>query len=137
MALLIVRRSERVTVTERFREFEDASCPGAGYAFELDESGEIIVTDGNRENVERCLRGEGVIDRGISERHHHYHEPAVGKCRCGREVLLTDSRGGNDCRCGRIYNSFGQELAPRSQWGEETGETYSDIIRPLGDFEVI
>ena len=52
--------------------------------------------------------------------------PAVGRCSCGREVVL----GGftNSCECGRDYNSAGQELAPRSQWGEETGESLSDIL---------
>lgn len=36
----------------------------------------------------------------------------------------------NTCdRCGRDYNSSGQELAPRSQWGEETGESLADILR--------
>jgi len=50
----------------------------------------------------------------------------VGKCDCGREVLLYGFT--NTCDCGRDYNMSGQLLAPRSQWGEETGESVSDIL---------
>lgn len=35
----------------------------------------------------------------------------------------------NTCdECGRDYNHAGQLLAPREQWGEETGETAADIL---------
>jgi hypothetical protein len=53
--------------------------------------------------------------------------PAVGKCACGRRVLLAGFT--NTCECGRDYNMNGTLLAPRSQWGEETGESVSDILR--------
>ena len=50
----------------------------------------------------------------------------VGECECGRKVRLLEFT--NTCRCGRDYNMSGQLLAPRSQWGEETGETAEDIL---------
>jgi len=35
----------------------------------------------------------------------------------------------NTCpSCGADYNWAGQRLAPREQWGEETGESLSDIL---------
>ncbi|GAH70438.1 unnamed protein product [marine sediment metagenome] len=34
----------------------------------------------------------------------------------------------NTCECGADYNSAGQLLASRSQWGEETGESLTDIL---------
>ena len=34
----------------------------------------------------------------------------------------------NTCECGRDYSFDGSLLAPRSQWGYETGETASDIL---------
>jgi hypothetical protein len=34
----------------------------------------------------------------------------------------------NSCNCGLDYNMSGQQLAPREQWGEETGETVSEIL---------
>lgn len=48
--------------------------------------------------------------------------PMLMACTCGAKLELWDSWA-NDCdRCGREYNGSGQELAPRRQWGEETGE---------------
>lgn len=35
----------------------------------------------------------------------------------------------NTCECGADYNMSGQMLAPRHQWGEETGESADDILR--------
>jgi len=54
------------------------------------------------------------------------------KC-CGRWMQCNSFT--NTCdQCGKDYNGAGQELAPRSQWGEETGETASDIMMG-GDYE--
>lgn len=50
----------------------------------------------------------------------------VGRCICGEELLLYGFT--NTCLCGRDYNMEGQLLAPRSQWGEETGESVEDIL---------
>jgi hypothetical protein len=44
-------------------------------------------------------------------------------CHCGHEMALYDSWS-NECNCGTEYNGGGQQLAPRSQWGEETGERF-------------
>jgi hypothetical protein len=48
----------------------------------------------------------------------------VVKCGCGRKVECHDFT--NTCDCGADYNFGGQRLAPREQWGEETGEHWSD-----------
>lgn len=48
-------------------------------------------------------------------------------CHCGATVLCSDFT--NTCSCGRDYNWSGMLLAPRSCWGEETGETAADILR--------
>ena len=38
------------------------------------------------------------------------------KCACGRKhwLAMDDSV----CDCGQLYNAFGQQLVPPSQWGE-------------------
>ncbi len=56
--------------------------------------------------------------------------PAVGECeRCDNEVDLVGFT--NTCNnCEADYNLDGQLLAPRSQWGEETGESLADILGP-------
>ena len=60
-------------------------------------------------------------------RHRYKGVPALGQCSCGEEVLLSGFT--NTCdQCGKDYNLSGQELAPRSQWDEETGESLSDIL---------
>ena len=52
--------------------------------------------------------------------------PSEGEC-CGEKMSLGNFT--NTCRnCGADYNSAGQLLAPREQWGEETGESLSDIL---------
>lgn len=48
----------------------------------------------------------------------------VVTCQCGEEVHCVSFT--NTCSCGADYNFAGQELAPREQWGEETGETWSE-----------
>jgi len=51
---------------------------------------------------------------------------AVGRCSCGRNVLLDSFTC--PCDCGRDYNQSGDLLAPREQWGEETGEHWSECL---------
>jgi hypothetical protein len=53
-------------------------------------------------------------------------EAAVLRCDCRRKVELWGFT--NSCDCGRDYNFAGQLVAPREQWGEETGEHWSDCI---------
>lgn len=49
---------------------------------------------------------------------------AVVTCPCGRDVQCWHFT--NTCACGADFNMSGQRLAPRSQWGEETGEHWSE-----------
>jgi hypothetical protein len=97
------------------------------FAFDCDENGVVDVAampPEARANYERCkAQGPG-----------RYHEhlwtskiPAVGLCDyCDAEVELSGFT--NTCECGADYNSSGQALAPREQWGEETGESLADIL---------
>lgn len=55
------------------------------------------------------------------------------RCDCGREIRCDAFT--NTCECGADYNWEGSRLAPREQWGEETGETAADILRPGDPFE--
>jgi hypothetical protein len=48
------------------------------------------------------------------------------RCACGAK--LTCMSFTNTCDCGRDYNTAGQLLASREQWGEETGETAGDVL---------
>lgn len=48
------------------------------------------------------------------------------RCACGQTLETPGFT--NTCECGADYNWAGQRLAHRSQWGEETGESLSDIL---------
>jgi len=53
------------------------------------------------------------------------------RCSCGAELARYRGQGDQTCPgCGAEYNAFGQRLAPRCFWGEETGETLADIYGP-------
>jgi hypothetical protein len=47
----------------------------------------------------------------------------VVECDCGTQVKCFNAWA-NQCQCGLEYNGGGQQLAHRSQWGEETGESF-------------
>lgn len=62
--------------------------------------------------------------------------PATMLCECGRTLPFEAPGADIECqKCGREYNSAGQLLADRSQWGEETGETAQDYYRGFNDPE--
>lgn len=122
----IIKHSEFCEVTSHVREFSrDPDRLTSGYGFDCDEDGKLL-NEAQRERYEWCLQNpEGdLYDRGIISWTNHYREPAIGKCGCGREVELANFT--NTCDCGVDYNSAGQQLADRSQWGEETGEHWSE-----------
>lgn len=102
-----------------------------GFGFPCNEDGEYDIDamhQAARQNMAECLfGGKDVTYQGIQRFEHSYSEPAIGQCPCGCEVSLDSFT--NTCEdCGRDYNMSGQELACRSQWGEETGESLSDIL---------
>ena len=73
-------------------------------------------------NLQKVLDAGGQLEFKTSTM--TYREPASLEC-CGRRLSL--SRFTNTCvKCGADYNQSGSLLAPRSQWGEETGETWTD-----------
>lgn len=58
------------------------------------------------------------------------------RCHCGATFEGNGPGRDIDCpKCGSEFNSSGQQLAPRSQWGEETGETAADFDRGMNDPE--
>ena len=103
--------------------------PGWGFGFPCDENWEpILNNEASAENYRKCLTGEHkVTPFKRTSWEQSCQVPAVLKCYCGREVFLDSFTC--PCDCGRDYNMSGQLLAPRSQWGEETGECLSDILR--------
>lgn len=62
-------------------------------------------------------------------------EPPAGlQCECGAFLPWPGFGRDYTCdRCRRDFNSAGTELAPRCQWGEETGEDASAYARGVSD----
>ena len=103
---------------------------GWGYTFDCDKEGNLapFKCPEAADSYARCLAGKdanGDILKGeIRAEDFSYYTKTVGKCQCGGKIYLANFT--NTCDCGRDYNTSGQLLAPRSQWGEETGEHWSD-----------
>ena len=68
----------------------------------------------------------GYSDSGVRR------ERLVIKCDCGQEVICSGFT--NTCNCERDYNMSGDLLAPRAQWGDDTGESVSDILMADSDY---
>lgn len=129
--MVIIKERKRITVTNYDLTFEWNNRPGCGFSFECDKDGNIQydkMPKAALDNLNGCICGEyNVRFTGVQENMHRYTEPAVGRCSCGEKVQLAGFT--NTCgHCGADYNLFGQRLAHRSQWGEETGESLSDIL---------
>jgi hypothetical protein len=105
-----------------------ADTPDAGFSFDCDEHGNVFPFKNPeaQENYNKCVSGEyEVTFEGVQFREWSYTDPANGECSCGNYVRLNNFT--NTCnQCGNDYNFAGQLLALREQWGEETGEHWSD-----------
>ena len=133
----IIQRSERKLATSYMATFDYLDEPGCGWGYSCDESGNLInpidgaVPELVQQHYQECLtgiyNGRPVGPLQIKAYPRSWTTPAVGLCnRCDREVVLYGFT--NTCECGADYNWAGQELASREQWGEETGESLSDIL---------
>lgn len=133
----IIRHVDFQDVTVDYYEKEWIySCGfGGGFSFPCDKDGTIDRTKLCPEaihNLDVFIPAE--VSKGNLKytgiRHIHYQDtrkiPGLFKCDCG----TIHEMGGYDifCDCGRIFNGSGQELADPLFWGEDTGESYSDIV---------
>lgn len=102
---------------------------GHGFSFHCDVDGNVREADlppAAWLNYRTCMAGG--MTREVRDYSAYQHTAAIGECECGRDVHLLGWT--NPCDCGRDYNMSGALLAPREQWGEETGETWGDRGEP-------
>jgi|KBSMisStandDraft_5_1062788.scaffolds.fasta_scaffold1416361_2 hypothetical protein len=129
MKILSQRRVEITTYWTR--EFDQKQGHGSGFGFPCAENGAIYFDElapAAINSLAFVTANPDYIDRGAIEHTRQTTHPAIGQCDgCMRTVVLDS--GTNGCQCGLEYNSFGQRLAPRDQWGEETNEHPSDVAR--------
>lgn len=128
MSIEIIHEREDFEETAYWHSFLLRGEGGRGFTFDVTENDELLKPNPSAaENFRKCKDGTfDVIDEGIKSRKVRWHTVRIGRCYCGAEVALDGFT--NTCDCGRDYNWAGQELAPRSQWGEETGESLADIL---------
>lgn len=140
------------TYEKSTHKFEHVGTDDSWLEFDVDEHGEPISLCGKKNfnapagmiNYIRAILGPEwaptiheveapsefeVVNLGIVTTTYQRRIYRVGLCDCGRKVHLM--RGTNPCSCGLDYNMFGELLAPREDWGEETGEHWTDIV--MGD----
>ena len=118
--------------------FEFVSEPGSGWSFPCNpDTGELLpLQPAGQESYARALQlvqAGTVLDMGLVRHEWTYRHPTVIACdRCQKPVQLDDAFLSTCSNCGADYSGSGQLLAPRSQWGEETGECLSDILNGGG-----
>jgi len=134
MAIKIISHGRRVEDIEYYIFYEWAEELGSGFMFPCNQDGDINFNGMEQvalDNYEKCENGEyEVVYQGMQRSVNRYWEPAIGKCSCGKEVVLESNT--NQCEsCRSYYNMIGQQLSDPREWGEETGEHYTDILREM------
>lgn len=124
----IISERQRIENVTYGLYFANLNVEGAGFSFDCDKDGNVDTASMNPcalANYNGCISGEYNVKLvGVETYTSRYTQPAILKCDCGEHVHL-DSSWANECDgCGAEYNMSGQRLAPRSQWGEETGESF-------------
>jgi len=127
---------------EYVREFDYEGERGWGFCFDCEADGTIDydgLADCAKSKLVECINGEvnnringevksrKVVDCGVTTVRRFYRHRLIIECDCGEEVMCD--RFTNPCDgCDRDYDSAGNVLAPRSQWGEETGEHWTEVL---------
>ena len=122
----ILQRGHIQFVSEHEMFFQDTAHgePGCGFVFPVHEDGRYRKVPGQpdtRARFEQAKTGE-LDGRPLAPGVLHSYEvkdkvPTIGRCHCGREVMLYGFTNGCD-HCGRLFNFAGQELRDPSEWKE-------------------
>jgi hypothetical protein len=135
MVKTIRTRALRTTVTHTLY-FDPIMADMSGYAFECNADGVV-----NQSTLpELALKNYTWVTNGPGKDLFHEPyvrtitrrtwDPAVIECgNCGRHhaLIRCNDMGDSQCRgCGQWHNAMGQQLVPPSQWGEDTGESFTD-----------
>ena len=121
--LKIIKERTPETITDYIIEFIYKDDPNAGFVFPALPNGDPDFQHMPKEailNYNNCLNDDRLDGPKFKVEKREYMTPAVGKCSCGREVILdADYMGTVQCECGRWYNLFGQELKDPRYWEED------------------
>ena len=137
MQIPIIKRRERHEDEHYdlcYQSPEHVSSSGrfnCGYGFPCTPQGSLkvdMLSDCALGSLYDCIHGRSGLEKwGVQRYVNRWVEPTVGECYCGHHIELAAFT--NTCeRCNRDYSMDGSLLASREQWGEETGETYHDVL---------
>lgn len=130
MAKLIKKRT-RVEKVHWQHSWTWKHIPGTGYCIESDENGRIA--DDRQSLYAWCMENEALRYDGLEAIAGAWWEEGEVLCDCGGRATIYSAWLNTCYRCGADYDGNGNRLAPRSQWGADTGESLSDIL--IGDRE--
>lgn len=144
-----VQFERKLTVVEYRHHFCRKSDPGSGYSFPTDKDGNVdgphAKVWGWSKRIAELQNDPNYIDEGIVVYRRSFRDPAIIKCSgtvdywndartdvihkpCDAEVVLNMVMTNTCDKCGADYSVSGQRLAPRSQWGWDTGESLDEIL---------
>lgn len=135
-----IRKRQKVHIEEYRLVYVTDIKRGTSFSFPCDKEGRVLtlqLSDVALLNFQHCCEGD-ISPRVEDYSYDHWDNAAIKCVRCDEEVVLHGFT--NTCLTCKTrgittdYNLSGQLLAPRSQWGEETGETYADIVRGGEDY---
>lgn len=129
--MTIIKERTPVTVTEYYIEFHYKDDPNAGFCFPANRDHTPAFNKMCPEAVasyNSCLTDSRLTEAEFTTNTHTYTELTVGRCSCGKEVVLdADYMGAVQCECGRWYNLFGQSLIDPKYWYRDEDDYYSDM----------
>ena len=125
----IIKERTPVEVAIKCVEFNYLDDESAGFSFPANDTGGVDIdhmSDIAIDNYRWCISHSDEVSGPYYRTYKHtYTEPAVGKCSCGREIVLdTNFFGAVRCNCDRWYNVFGQELVDPKYWEEPWDDEY-------------
>ncbi len=128
---------ERQVITESGHELffqAKGAHRGTGFGFPCNQFGMLyarnyygLMNDDAKRNYKHAMSGIDSEPPVVKSYQWKNVIQRIGLCECGEEVILDDFTC--PCICGLDYNSAGQLLAPRQQWGEETGEHWVEVAQ--------
>ena len=122
----VIKERKRIKLVEYYRVYRTGNYhEGDVRILECNKAGHVTA---DRKGLRAYYENDpGWYFDGVQPSVRHYWQPGVIKCDCGRKFDYDDAWLNTCPYCGADYNGQGVRLAPRSQWGEDTGESIADV----------
>lgn len=113
---------ERVPFQLKEIPYSSASCKNCGDGYIISENGESVSPQHKEYLGKKCGCG-GTYELEVGFIIEKTPAHVIVECDCGEKIVCIGFT--NTCpTCDADYNWNGERLAPRSEWGWETGEVF-------------